>query len=80
MPAKNLDELVKKIKPTHALTFNISRKKPTDVQNHIAAIKKHNKQVSFLIGGNLSAMNEINQLKNIVVLRHPNDLLEILTK
>ncbi|MBK6835774.1 MAG: MerR family transcriptional regulator [Bacteroidetes bacterium] len=39
VPAKNLDELVKKIKPTHALTFNISRKKPTDVQNHIAAIK-----------------------------------------
>lgn len=80
VPAKNLDELVLKIKPSHALTFNISRKKPTDIQNHVTAIKKHSKQVSFLVGGNLSTMNEVNQLKNVVLLRHPNDLLEILTK
>jgi DNA-binding transcriptional MerR regulator len=80
VPAKNLDELVLKVKPSHALTFNISRKKPTDVQNHLMAIKKHSKHVSFLIGGNLTPMDEINQLKNAVILRHPNDLLEILTK
>lgn len=80
VPAKNLDELVQKIKPSHALTFNISRKKPTDVQNHVTAIKKHCKHISFLIGGNLSTTNEVNQLKNVVLLRHPNDLLEILTK
>jgi len=80
VPAKNLDELVLKIKPTHALTFNISRKKPTDIQNHMSAIKKHSKHMTFLIGGNLGVMNEINQVKNVVSLKQPNDLLDILTK
>jgi len=80
VPVKNLDDLVLKVKPTHALTFNISRKKPTDIQNHISAMKKHSKNVTFMIGGNLAPVNEINQIKNVVSLRHPNDLIEILTK
>jgi DNA-binding transcriptional MerR regulator len=80
VPVKNLDDLVLKVKPTHALTFNISRKKPTDIQNHISAMKKHSKNVTFMIGGNLAPINELNQIKNLVLLRHPNDLVEILTK
>lgn len=80
VPVKNLDDLVLKVKPTHALTFNISRKKPTDIQNHISAMKKHSKNVTFMIGGNLAPLNELNQIKNLVSLRHPNDLVEILTK
>lgn len=79
-PVRNLDEVLKKNNVTHAVTFSISRKKPSDLQNHIVAIKKHSKQVSFLVGGSLVTINEINQLKNVAVLRHPSDLLEILTK
>mgnify|MGYP000727976578 CR=1 FL=1 len=80
LPSKNIDELVERINPTHAITFNISRKKPTDIQNHINAIKKHSKNVNFLIGGNLQPMTGINQIKNVNILGHPDDLLVLLTK
>jgi DNA-binding transcriptional MerR regulator len=78
LPSRNLDDLLKKTGVTHALTFNISRKKPTDLQSHLAAIKRNNKNIQFYIGGSPEMVFDFKHIKNLTILHHPNELISAL--
>ena len=78
VPFQNLDEVIKSTKPTHLLTFFISRRQPEVIKEHLSYLGKQNKSCTLLVSGSPSVLEIVGKMKNVVYLSSPNDLLKLL--
>lgn len=78
VPFQNLDEVIKSIKPTHLLTFFISRRQPEVIKEYLSYLSKQNKSCTLLVSGSPSLLEIVGKMKNVVYLSSPNDLVKLL--
>ena len=78
VPFQNLDEVIKITKPTHLLTFFISRQQPEKIREYLSHLAKQNKACTVLVSGNSSLEGIIKRMKNMTFLSSPDNLVKIL--
>lgn len=78
VPAENLKEVIVNTKPTHILTLYIARRELAIMEKELTAISKQNPNLKLLVAGSYSFENSSKKLKNLILLRSPEDLLKLL--
>lgn len=77
-PAYNLSEVIKNTKPTHLLTFFISRQPPEKIKEHLFYLTKQNKSCAVWVSGNPALAELTGQVKGVTFLSSPDSLLKLL--
>ena len=65
-------------KPTHMLTLYIARRELPLIEKELAIISKQNPNLKLLVAGSHSFEKISKKLKNLIVLKSPEDLLKLL--
>lgn len=78
VPYSNLDEVIKAVKPTHLLTFYITRQHPDKIHDELSAIIKMNPNTELLVAGNILPESVPHKSKRIRVVSTPQELVDYL--
>jgi DNA-binding transcriptional MerR regulator len=78
VPFLNLEEVIKATKPTHLLTFYITRQPLEGIKEALMNLSKKNSRCAILVGGSLKGTNDFAKRRNVSLLTSPDDLLKLL--
>jgi len=76
VPANNLLDVIKNIKPTHILTLYIARHKPEDIVSDLLLISKKYPSVKLMVAGSFPLDQLVKKIKNITILGSPSELVK----
>lgn len=74
VPFAQLQNVIKHVKPTHLLTFFISRRPDGEINTLLAAIRKSFPGLTILFAGDDNMLQNIKLLHAMHYLKSPNDL------
>ena len=78
VPVENLNDVIANTKPTHILTLYIARRELSTIEEELKMISKQNPTIKLLVAGSHSLEQYSKKLKNLLVLKAPDDLLKLL--
>lgn len=80
VPYENLNEVIRKVNPTHLYTFFISNHKTENLKELVKELSEKNKNIILCISGNESILEKIASTKNVVWVKDISALLELTKK
>ncbi|MBP9070193.1 MAG: MerR family transcriptional regulator [Bacteroidia bacterium] len=76
VPANNLLDVIKNVKPTHLLTLYIARHKPEQIVSDLLFISKKHPGLKLMVAGSYPLDQLVKKIKNITLLSSPSELVK----
>lgn len=76
VPANNLLDVIKNVKPTHLLTLYIARHKPEQIVSDLLFISKKHPGIKLMVAGSYPLDQLVKKIKNITLLSSPSELVK----
>lgn len=76
VPANNLLDVIKNVKPTHLLTLYIALHKPEQIASDLLFISKKHPSVKLLVAGSYPLDQLVKKIKSITLLGSPSELVK----
>jgi MerR family transcriptional regulator, light-induced transcriptional regulator len=78
VPFESLEEAINVVKPTHLLTFLVTQKMNSPLENYLKNLKNDYPEVQLCIAGRGEYLEELKFDKNVTLLKDVDDLFDIL--